>query len=86
MSKYDVGFRKDSNGEWQIIADDNEMTEMEIVQATRQMRDRLGLPNIAEIIQTMADIRKELGYEYDASNEFDMPLNHYEVSTETFGG
>ena len=59
MSKYDVGFRRDANGEWQ---------------------------EIDEVIQTMADIRKELGYEYDANNEFDMPLNHYEVSTETFGG
>jgi hypothetical protein len=86
MSKYDVGFRRDANGEWQIIDDGNDMTEVEIVQATRLMRDRLGLPNVAEIIQTMADIRKELGYEYDASVEFDMPLNHYEVSAETFGG
>ena len=35
----------------------------------------------------MDEIRNELGYEYDASNEFDMPLDFYgeEVSTETKG-
>ena len=84
MSKYDVGFRRDANGEWQIIDDDNEMNENEIIEARLALREALGLPSTVD----MNVVRGEVGYLYHSANEFDMPLDFYgdDVSTETFGG
>jgi len=85
MSKYDVGFRRDANGEWQIIDDENEMTHVEMVQARLKLREALGLPYIGETSVSMDYVRASLDYEYDASVEFDMPLDFYgdDVSAET---
>ncbi len=85
MSRYDVGFRKDSNGEWQIIDDENEMTHVEMVQARLKLREALGLPYEGETNVHMDFVRANEGYEYDASSEFDMRLDFYgdDVSVET---
>ena len=85
MSKYDVGFRRDANGEWQIIDDENEMTHVEMVQARLKLREALGLPYIGETSVHMDFVRANEGYEYDSANEFDMPLDFYgdDVSVET---
>ena len=47
---------------------ENVLTHVEMVLAKLELR---------EISGGMDYVREELGYEYDASVEFDMPLDHY---------
>lgn len=61
------------------------MTHLEIVDARLNVREELGLPYFGETEVCMDYVREELEYEYDAANEFDMPLDFYgdDVSVET---
>lgn len=67
------------------MTDENEMTHVEMVQARLNLRQELGLPYFGETEVCMDYVRENLEYEYDASVEFDMPLDHYgeKVSAET---
>lgn len=53
------------------------MTHLELVQARLELREAMGLPYIGETSVSMDYVRASLDYEYDASVEFDMPLDHY---------
>jgi hypothetical protein len=60
-----------------IMTDENEMTHVEMVQASLKLREDMGLPYLGETSVSMDYVRASLDYEYDASVEFDMPLDHY---------
>lgn len=67
------------------MTDENEMTHVEMVQASLKLREAMGLPYVGETSVSMDYVRASLDYEYDAANEFDMRLDFYgdDVSAET---